>query len=102
MSRLTLKQIKGLQELIQDAVEAGANATEEVHQAIARQPYALLRRIPGIAQPARVVEQFQHALTSGVYQSIRLVNRGLGRVAGRVLQDFEKYAASLNDSRPAQ
>ncbi|MCP5425172.1 MAG: hypothetical protein H6970_08910 [Gammaproteobacteria bacterium] len=90
MSRLTLKQIQGLQQLIQDGVEAGANATEEVHQAIASQVYAVLGHIPGIARPAGLVERVQHTLTRGVYRTVRAVNLTVGQVAARALEQFDE------------
>ncbi len=90
MSRLSIQQLRGLKDLIQDAVAAGVNITEETHQAIARQPYALLEKIPIIATPAHVIENVQQTVTSGVYQTIRAVNQVSGAFANQVLDRLEE------------
>jgi len=90
MSRFSIQQAKGLKDLVQETVEAGTNATEQVHQSIAKQPYAVLKRIPLIAPPARIIEQCQHAVTSGIYQSIRVINRVSGTLATKALDRLEE------------
>lgn len=89
MAWLSIQQLRGLKDLIQETVEAGVNAIEETHQAIARKPFAILEKIPIIALPARAVEQVQRTVTGGVYQSIRVVNRIAGAVATRILDRLE-------------
>lgn len=101
MAHLSLKQAVGLKNLIQDAVEAGVDATEDVHLNIMRQPYALLQRIPVIAKPAWAVEQVQQTITQGVYQSIRLVNRAAGTLSSKALEICYEKAASRIDGQRA-
>jgi hypothetical protein len=90
MSQLSIQQLRGLKDLIQDAVAGGVNITEETHQAIARQPYALLAKIPIIATPAHVVEHVQQTVTGSVYQTIRAVNQVAGALANQVLDHLEE------------
>lgn len=94
MSPLTLAQLKGLQELVQDVVSASVDAVEETHRAIARQPFAVLEWIPGVATPARLVEQAQDAVATGVYQSIRAVNHLAGAATAQALDWLEQQDAA--------
>jgi hypothetical protein len=89
MSRLSIQQIRGLKDLIQEAIEAGVNATEEVHQTIARQPYALLQHIAVIAVPVQAIEHVQTTVTSGVYHTILSVNRIAGMLTTQVLDGLD-------------
>lgn len=89
MSRLSIQQIRGLKDLIQETIEAGINATEEVQQIIARQPYALLKQVAVIAKPVQAIEHVQEAVTGGVYHTIRSGNRIAGMLATQVLDGLE-------------
>jgi hypothetical protein len=89
MSQTSLKQLRGAKDLIHDAVAAGVDASEQVHLAIARKPYAALAQIEVLAGPVQVIEQTQLALTCGIYQAIRIVNRFASAAAGRVLDQLE-------------
>ena len=42
---LSIQQLRGLKDLIQEGVTAGVNAAAETHQAIVRKPFALLEQI---------------------------------------------------------
>lgn len=90
MCRLSIQQIRGLKDLLQDGVEAGVNAVEETHQAIARQPFAVLEKIGFIAAPVQAIEHVERTLTGGVYGAIRTVNRLAGALATQVLDRLEE------------
>jgi len=90
MSRLSIQQARGLVDLIQDTVAGTVDAIEDTHQAIARQPFALLERVRPIAAPVRLIEQIERGIAGGVYQSIRGVNGLVGDLATRVLDGVEK------------
>jgi hypothetical protein len=81
----TLHQLRGLKDLVQDAVEAGVTQTERMHVAIARYPYAVLARLAPIAAPVRGVEFVQTMITGSVYWTIRLATRVTAVTATRVL-----------------
>lgn len=82
-------QLHGAIDLVQDAVEATVNAVAEAHLDIARAPYAVLGRLPGIAEPARAIEQVQLAITVGVYDSIHAINRLAGSAAACLLDRIQ-------------
>lgn len=90
MAKMTIQQIRGLNDLIQDAVDAGVQETAQIHQAIARQPYALLEKIPVVAAPVRTIRRVQEAITDGVYQTIRTLNRTAGILATQVIDYLEE------------
>lgn len=90
MSKLPVQQIRGVKDLIQDAVDAGVDATEQVHQSIARKPFALLAKITPIAGPVLVIEQVQHGITTGIYQAIRTVNKLSGALATQVIDRLDR------------
>jgi hypothetical protein len=92
MSNLPTKQLRGVKDLLKDAVDAGVDATEQVHLALARKPYAVLEKITAIAAPVHVIERLQHTITVGVYQSIRTVNALSAVVATEVIDRIERSA----------
>jgi hypothetical protein len=90
MSRLSLQQIRGVADLIHDAVTHGVDVIEETHQAIARKPFALLKQIDPIAAPVRTLEHIERNIAGGVYQSIRLTNRLAATLSTQVLDWLEE------------
>jgi hypothetical protein len=89
----TLHQLRGLKDLVHDAVEAGVAETERMHVAIARYPYAVLARLTPIAAPVRGVEFVQTTITGSVYWTIRLATRVTALIAARVLDHLAKSNA---------
>ena len=89
MAKLPVQQIRGAKDLIQEAVDAGVTATEQVHRAIARNSYALLAKIDIIAGPVQAVEQIQQTITGGVYRAIRVANRLTGALATEVIDRLD-------------
>lgn len=89
MERHTLQQLRGAIDLITDVVDATVREIEVAHQAMARRPYAVLKQIEPIAQPARGIEQVQITITTSAYGAIRTVNRVAGGIATGVLDRFE-------------
>jgi hypothetical protein len=90
MSRLPIQQLRGLKDLLQETVDAATSAIEETHQAIARQPFALLERVDAIAAPVRAIEHLERTVTGSVYPTIRTVNRLSGILATQVLDCLEE------------
>lgn len=89
-SRLSIRQVRGLVDLVQDTVAGTVDAVEDTHQAIARQPFALLERVCPIAAPVRLIERIERGITGGVYQSIRGINGFVGALATQVLDGVEE------------
>ncbi|HSY29018.1 MAG TPA: hypothetical protein VK832_16030 [Burkholderiaceae bacterium] len=92
MTNLPTKQLRGIKDLIQDAVDAGVDATEQMHLVIARKPYAALEKIEALAGPVHVVERVQNTITVGVYQSIRAINKLSATIATGIIDHIERSA----------
>lgn len=95
MAKLSVQQLRGLKDLIQETVAAATDAIEETHQAIARQPFALLGQIDAIAAPVRPIEHLERAVTGSVYQTIRAVNRFSSILATQALDCLEEPGTPL-------
>lgn len=89
-----IKRLRGLAALVADAVEHGTSAVERVHLATAARPFAILERIPPTALVARGVHVTHDAIASGVYGSIRAVNR-LARTAASMALDAAETREAL-------
>lgn len=81
------KRLLGLRALLEDAVEHGSAAVERVHRETADRTFAVLEAIPPVAGPARVVRDVHGVVLTGVYGSIRLVNRAVGAVLTTVIEE---------------
>ncbi|MEO8756096.1 MAG: hypothetical protein ABI624_25850 [Casimicrobiaceae bacterium] len=78
-----------MNDLITDALTAGVTRTEEIHRAIARRPYAVLKRIGPIATPARTVEFVETAISGSVYWTIRIATGVSGRIVSQALERLD-------------
>jgi hypothetical protein len=104
-----LNKLRGLKNLVRDAVENGATAIEQVHLATARKPFAVLEQIPAIAQPARGVQQIHDTVVTTSYGAVRAVTRAVSQAADAALDALERReggapageSASSADDRPA-
>jgi hypothetical protein len=92
MEKETIRQLRGLNALIADAMDAGVTRTERIHRSIARYPYAALTRIGPVAAPVRVVEYVETTITGTVYWSVRLAARVSGVVVSQVLEHLDARA----------
>lgn len=90
MTPVTLRRWRGLKELLEDAVEHGSRAVQQVHTETARRPFAVLEVIPVVGLPARGVHVIHDTTVSAVYGLIRLVNRAVGRAGEVALDLFER------------
>ncbi len=85
MAKPTIRQLRGLNHLIADTLLAGVDRTEQIHRAIARHPYAVLKRIGPIAAPVRTVEFVESRISGSVYWTLRLASKVSGSVVSQVL-----------------
>ncbi len=72
-----MKRLWGLKNLLFDAVEETTLLVERTHQSVAQKPMRYLRHVEPLAAPAEVVIATQSVIATGVYATIRAVNRGL-------------------------
>ena len=94
-----LKRLRGAMALLSDAVEHGASAIERVHLATAARPFAILESIPPTALVAKGVHVAHDAIASGVYGTIRIVNR-VARSAVSIALDVAEDPAPPDAAAP--
>jgi len=82
-------KLKGLKDLIQDAVEHGTTAVQKVHEDIASRPFDALEATP-LRLPVTGIRFVHDTITKTVYASIRGVNRIAGAAAGAVIEEVER------------
>lgn len=82
---MSVKRWRGLKELVQDGIDHGSTAVEQVHRETARWPFDILERIPSLYLPTHGVRVLHDATLTVVYSAIRVTNRALGQVADVVI-----------------
>lgn len=85
-----MTDLKGLKDLVQEAIDKGATTVEEVHQSIASKPLEILQQLIPDKTPAKEIEAFQKKTIGSVYDMIRTVNQAVGEIAGNLLAKIEK------------
>lgn len=90
------RRLRGLKDLVVDAVEHGSSAVERVHLATAKRTFDVLEALPGVALPSKGVHVVHDLSVKGVYGAIRLVNRAVGAAL-----DVAIDAASPDEAPPA-
>jgi hypothetical protein len=99
-----IKRWKGLKALVQDAVENGASAIERVHLETAKRPFAALKMVPPIEKPVEGIQTLHDTIVSGVYGTVRVVTRAVGKgldAALDALEDESEKPATSSDASPA-
>jgi hypothetical protein len=97
------RRVLGLRALIEDVVEHGSRAVERVHRTTAERTFTVLELIPPIAEPARLVREVHGAVLTGVYASIRGVNRAVGAVLAVAIEELvESTEPSVEPARPTE
>jgi hypothetical protein len=76
-----VKRWRGLKDLIEDAIDQGSRAIEEVHGQTGRWVFDLLERVPPLATPARRARALQQTVIARTYGTIRLANRLVAGIA---------------------
>ncbi len=88
-----MSRLRGVKDLLQDGVLHISTTVERVHKNIAKRPFDILESIPGVDVPTRGVRVVHDTIVSGVYGSIRLVNRLAGSAADLVIDAVEAREA---------
>jgi len=76
----TIKRAKGAKDLVFDAVEETTNLVERMHVLAANQSIRPLTLIEPLATLTRAVKTVHDTTASGVYDMIRIVNRGINKL----------------------
>jgi hypothetical protein len=95
-----MKKLRGVKALVQDAVDKGATAVEQVHKRTAAVPFELLQKVPPLAAPVRGVHQVYDLAVSGSYGMVRLVNRMVGKAVDVALDVLEQSPSSASQTAP--
>ena len=96
----TPEQLRGLQLLATDAVDATVRKVAVTHLEISRIPFALLARIDPLAEPVRRIERVHDAVARGVYGAILGLNGVVGAVTTTFLEVVGKNAGARDDASP--
>lgn len=78
-SNETMKRLKGLRALVEQAVEHGSKAVEKIHRDTANRTFDILEAIEPIALPVKVVHTVHDVSVATTYGAIRVVNKVVGK-----------------------
>jgi hypothetical protein len=84
-----VKRWRGLKDLVEDAIDHGSRAIEEVHTQAGRWVFDVLERVPALATPARLARSVHETVVARTYATIRLVNRAIGGIAAVAIDAAE-------------
>ncbi len=95
----SIDRLRGLKNLLIDAVDHGAGAIEKVHLGTAKRTFDVLEAIPGIDEPTKVAHVVHDVSVAGVYGAVRLVTRVVGVVLDAAIDvaEYEVVEAKRDD-----
>lgn len=96
------KRVRGLVNLVGDALKHGSLAVQEVHEKTAARPFDILEAIPPVAVPAKIVRFFHDTTVSGVYGSIRLIGALAVKSAEVVLDVADATGIDPKPAKPRE
>ncbi|MCP3061095.1 hypothetical protein LXT21_20145 [Myxococcus sp. K38C18041901] len=89
-----MNRLRGVKDLVRDAVEHGATAVERIHRSTAARPFQVLRLIPSLEAPVGVLQSLQDTALAGTYGMVRWVNRAVGGTLDVALDLVEQHPRS--------
>ncbi|GAC1631168.1 MAG: hypothetical protein NVS9B10_24340 [Nevskia sp.] len=95
-----IRQMQGALHLLQTGIDRGSRRVEEMHLAISKKPFAVLRHIPVVSLVAGVVEKVHDGVTHGVHKTLRTANEFALGTAIHALE-FAKMDGPLDEEPPA-
>jgi histone H3/H4 len=92
-----------LADLVQQAVDDGADTAEEIHKAVADLPLEVLAKLDIFKESAKDVRRVQDASIGAIYDVVHRVNREVAKLARELAKGTarRKTAATRKTSRPA-
>jgi pimeloyl-ACP methyl ester carboxylesterase len=75
-----MKRLRGLRNLVHDAVEVTTDLVERTHESVASKYVGLLRTVDPIAPQVETVDTVRRAITAGVFGAVRTVNEGVRQI----------------------
>lgn len=95
-----MSEAKALTELIEDAVNKGANTVEQIHREIADLPLGVLERLGLFERTTSDVRRVQDASIGAVYDVIRDVNFLVTKLAGDLLEERAERRPAGTTAKP--
>lgn len=87
------------QKMAEEVIDKGATIVETVHKTISEITFGILESTPGTGPPSKIVRKIHDRTAAGVYDSIRSINKGIGKITSGLLVS-DKDRASKDASRP--
>jgi pimeloyl-ACP methyl ester carboxylesterase len=75
-----MQRLKGLRDLVHDAIDETTLLVADTHRSVAEKPFAVLSAIEPLKNAALTVQELERTASGLVYDSIRAINRGVQRV----------------------
>jgi hypothetical protein len=95
-------EVRRLAQLVEQAVDDGADSVEEVHRSIASLPLDVLERLDFFRETVKDVRKVQDTSIGAIYDLIHKVNREVAKLATEMLrQTPARKAAGQNPPRKA-
>ena len=80
-----MSEDKALTQLVEEAVDKGANTVEEIHRSIADLPIKVLEEIGLFEKTTSDIKEIQNASIGAIYDVIRDVNHSVAKLAKDIL-----------------
>lgn len=84
-----MSKLKGLIELIEDAIENGATSIEDVQIAISNEPLDLLARIEPLESTMNGIKEIHNQTIGSIYNMIRKVNQEVAEISINLLEKID-------------
>lgn len=94
-----IRQVQGALQLLQTGIDRASHRVEEMHLAIAKKPFGVLRMVPVVNLGAGLVEHLHDGITQGVHRAIRGSSEVLLSTAIKAL-DLAKMDGPPDDEPP--
>jgi len=92
--------IKGLKDLVKEAIDKGATSTEEIHKSISNLPFEILTKVAPFSDTIENMKKVQTNTLGKMYDMIRTVNEQVGEYADSLLKEKEGgIDYDINDKR---
>jgi len=93
-----IDKLEMLKDLVQDAIDKGATSVEEIHKKIASLPFETLEQA-GLMD--NTLKDKHNQLLSGIYNTIRGVNKQIGDFANDIFEKIEdgKHISKVIDEK---
>lgn len=92
-------RIRGLKDLVIDAVDNGSTAIEKLQKETVQLPFNVLAEVAPKGVPVRGIQEIYEASVSGTHAVIRMVNRVVGQTLDVVIDAVEAKEDKKDDKK---